>query len=83
MARLSATRLRTYLGVIRDTIAEGQTAGIFRANVPPTFAAKMFFGALDEMATNWILSDRRYELGDDAEGVVDVFLYGVTQREDA
>lgn len=82
MARLSATRLRTYLGVIRDTIAEGQAAGNFRTNVPPTFAAKMFFGALDEMATNWILSDRKYELRDDADGVVDVFLYGVAQRED-
>ncbi len=82
MARLSATRLRTYLGVIRDTIAEGQAAGIFRANVPPTFAAKMFFGALDEMATNWILSDRKYDLRDDADGVVDVFLYGVAQRRE-
>ena len=77
MARLSATRLRTYLGFIRDTIAEGQAAGVFRAGVPPTLAAKMFFGALDEMATNWILSDRQYNLVSDADGVVDVFLYGV------
>jgi TetR/AcrR family fatty acid metabolism transcriptional regulator len=77
MARLSATRLRTYLGFIRDTIAEGQAAGVFRAGVPPTLAAKMFFGALDEMATNWILSDRQYDLVSDADGVVDVFLYGV------
>lgn len=77
MARLSATRLRTYLGFIRDTIAEGQATGVFRAGVPPTLAAKMFFGALDEMATNWILSDRQYDLVSDADGVVDVFLYGV------
>lgn len=77
MARLSATRLRTYLGFIRDTIAEGQAAGVFRASVPPTLGAKMLFGALDEMATNWILSDRKYTLADDAEGVIDVFLHGV------
>ena len=83
MARLSATRLRSYLGIIRDTIAEGQAQGVFRANVPPTLGAKMFFGALDEMATNWILSDRKYALIDDADGVVDVFLYGVTTREGA
>jgi TetR/AcrR family fatty acid metabolism transcriptional regulator len=78
MARLSATRLRTYLGFIRDTIAEGQATGVFRAGVPPTLAAKMFFGALDEMATNWILSDRQYDLVSDADGVVDIFLHGVT-----
>lgn len=83
MARLSATRLRSYLGIIRDTIAEGQAQGVFRANVPPTLCAKMFFGALDEMATNWILSDRKYALADDADDVVDVFLYGVATREGA
>ena len=77
MARLSATRLRDYLGLIRDTIADGQARGVFRAQVPATLCAKMFFGALDEMATNWILSDRRYTLADDAEAVVDVFLHGV------
>lgn len=78
MARLSATRLRDYLGLIRDTIADGQARGVFRANVPATLGAKMFFGALDEMATNWILSDRRYTLSDDADAVVDVFLHGVS-----
>jgi TetR/AcrR family fatty acid metabolism transcriptional regulator len=77
MARLSATRLRDYLGLIRETIADGQARGAFRAQVPATLAAKLFFGALDEMATNWILSDRRYALADDADAVVDVFLNGV------
>jgi hypothetical protein len=56
---------------------------VFRANVPPTLGAKMLFGAPDEMATNWILSDRKYDLIDDADGVVDVFLYGVAAREGA
>ncbi|NQW02693.1 MAG: TetR/AcrR family transcriptional regulator [Acidobacteria bacterium] len=79
MARLSATRLRDYLGLIRDTIAEGQARGLFRSHIPATLSAKMFFGALDEMATNWILSERRYTLADDADAVVDVFLFGVSK----
>ncbi len=78
MARLSTSRLRDYLGLIRDTIADGQQRGAFRAEVPATLAAKVFFGALDEMATNWILSERRYALADDADAVVDVFLHGVS-----
>lgn len=81
MARLSATRLRTYLGIIRDTIAEGQAAGVIRASIAPTLVAKVFFGALDEMATNWILSNRQYALADDADAVVDVLLYGMADRE--
>jgi TetR/AcrR family fatty acid metabolism transcriptional regulator len=78
MTRLSTTQLRDYLGLIRDTIADGQARGVFRRHVPATLGAKIFFGALDEMATNWILSDRRYALVDDADTVVDVFLNGVS-----
>ena len=64
----------------RRAIADGQQAGIFRADFPPTLAAKMFFGALDEMATNWILSRRRYSLESDADRVVDLFLVGARAR---
>jgi TetR/AcrR family fatty acid metabolism transcriptional regulator len=60
MERFSATKLREYLGIIRDIIASGQASGEFRKDVNPTFAAKLFFGMLDEMATNWILSKRKY-----------------------
>ena len=37
----------------------------------------MFFGALDEMATNWMLSRRRYSLTAEADAVVDLFVNGV------
>lgn len=77
MERFSATRLREYLGSIRDTIADGQAAGVFRGEVSPTIAAKIFFGALDEMATNWILSRRRYSLAAETDIVVDLFVNGV------
>ena len=59
MERFSATQLREYLGIIRDVIADGQARRVFRREINPTLAAKLFFGGLDEMATNWILSKRR------------------------
>ena len=77
MERFSATYLREYLGIIRDVIAEGQANGEFRRQINPTLAAKMLFGALDEMATNWILSRRKYSLGAQADSVVDVFVGGL------
>jgi TetR/AcrR family fatty acid metabolism transcriptional regulator len=40
----------------------------------------MFFGALDEMATNWILSRRRYSLAADAEAVIDLFINGLSAK---
>jgi len=80
MERFSATLLRDYLGLIREAIADGQREGLFRGDVKATVAAKMLFGALDEMATNWILSRRRYSLEADAESVVDLFINGARAR---
>src|SRR3954453_24004213 len=77
MERFSATYLREYLGIIRDVIAEGQAQGTFRQGINPTLAAKMFFGVLDEMATNWILSRRKYSLAAQADAVVDIFVGGL------
>jgi TetR/AcrR family fatty acid metabolism transcriptional regulator len=77
MERFSATYLREYLGIIRDVIAEGQAKGIFRKQINPTLAAKMLFGALDEMATNWILSRRRYSLVAETDAVIDLFVGGL------
>ena len=79
MKRFSSTYLRDYIGLMRDTIARGQIDGTFRKNVNPTLAAKVLFGALDEMATNWILSRRRYSLPAQANAVVDLFLNGINR----
>ena len=80
MERFSATYLREYLGIIRDVIAEGQAKGMFRKHINPTLAAKMLFGALDEMATNWILSRRRYSLAAETDTVMDLFVGGLACR---
>ncbi len=77
MERFSSTQLREYLGIIRNVIADGQERGVFRAAISPTLAAKLFFGALDEMATNWILSRRKYSLVAEADAIVDLFVGGL------
>jgi TetR/AcrR family fatty acid metabolism transcriptional regulator len=82
MERFSTTLLQEYLTMIRDTIASGQANGSFRGDINATVSAKIFFGALDEMATNWILSRRRYSLASQAETVVDLFVNGVRARGD-
>jgi TetR/AcrR family fatty acid metabolism transcriptional regulator len=77
MERFSATLLREYLGVIRGIIVSGQHSGVFRRDLNATLAAKLFFGGLDEMATNWILSRRKYSLASQAGAIVDVFVGGL------
>jgi hypothetical protein len=37
----------------------------------------MLFGAMDQMATSWVLGKRGYRLVDTAATVADIFLQGV------
>ncbi len=80
MEQFSSTRLRDYLGIIRDVITNGQERGLFRDGLKPTLAAKLFFGMLDELTTNWVLTPRRYPLEADAAHVVDLFVNGLASR---
>ena len=80
MEEFSAAGFAEYLNLIRTTIEEGQAAGVFRAELNAKVVAKVLFGALDEMATNWILSKRRYKLAPMADQVLDIFLNGVAAK---
>jgi TetR/AcrR family fatty acid metabolism transcriptional regulator len=80
MEEFSAAGFAEYLSLIRSTIEEGQRAGLFRPQLNAKLLAKILFGALDEMATNWILSKRRYKLAPMADQVLDIFLNGVSTK---
>ena len=77
MEEFSAAGFAEYLTLIRTTFEEGQQAGVFRTDLNSNVVAKIVFGALDEMATNWILSKRRYKLAPMADQVLDIVLNGV------
>lgn len=77
MEQFSATKVTEYLELIRGVIEYGQRRRVFRAGINTNVAAKVLFGALDEMVTNWVLSRKRYSLVSTAEPVLDVFLNGL------
>ena len=78
MEQFSAAGFGEYLDIIRKTVADGQAAGVFRPDLKPIVAAKILYGALDEMVTNWILSKRSYPLAPMADEVLKVFFGGVS-----
>jgi TetR/AcrR family fatty acid metabolism transcriptional regulator len=78
MEEFSGGRFAEYLGMIRSIFEEGQNSGVFRKDLNTKIVAKVFFGALDEMATNWILSRKRYKLAPLADQVLDILLNGVS-----
>jgi TetR/AcrR family fatty acid metabolism transcriptional regulator len=77
MQEFSATGFAEYLDIICRTIENGQRSGDFNNNIKPVVAAKILYGALDEMVTNWVLSQRSYPLAPMAAEVLKVFFGGV------
>ena len=80
MQEFSAAGFADYLDVIRQTVEDGQRSGVFRSDIKPIIAAKILYGALDEMVTNWILSKKKYELSPMADEVLKTFFGGTTVK---
>ncbi len=79
MEQFSTTYLAEYLQMLREIIEEGQRSGLFRNQLNSKVVAKFLFGALDEMATNWVLSRGNHSLTAMVEPVLDIFLNGVSE----
>jgi TetR/AcrR family fatty acid metabolism transcriptional regulator len=79
MEQFSTTYLAQYLQMLREIIEEGQRRGVFRKRLNSKVVAKFLFGALDEMATNWVLSHKNHSLTAMVEPVLDIFLNGVSE----
>jgi TetR/AcrR family fatty acid metabolism transcriptional regulator len=80
MQEFSAAGFADYLDIIRQTVDDGQRSGVFRNDVKPVIAAKILYGALDEMVTNWILSKKPYELAPMAKEVLKTFFGGMAVK---
>ncbi len=74
----SAHEVSAYFDLIGSTLHEGMAAGQIRADLPVKIATKMLFGAMDQMATSWVLGKRGYRLTETAEAVASIFLRGVS-----
>jgi len=77
MEEFSAAGFAEYLGIIHQTIEDGQKSGVFRKDLNATVCSKVLFGALDEMVTNWILSKKPYPLAPMANEVLKIFFGGI------
>jgi TetR/AcrR family fatty acid metabolism transcriptional regulator len=69
-----------YFALIAAVLEEGVAEGRFRRDLPVKVATKMLFGAMDQMATSWVLGKRGYRLTDTARVVADIFLDGIAAR---
>lgn len=73
--------IASYFALIESVLEEGMAEGQFRPNLPVKVATKTLFGAMDQVATSWVLGKRGYRLVDSAAAVASIFLQGVALPE--
>ena len=77
LSRFSHEHLVEYFNLVREAIRDGKASGDFRADLPEKIAANCFFGAMDEMVTSWVLSEKDYPLANVADSLLDILLNGM------
>jgi TetR/AcrR family fatty acid metabolism transcriptional regulator len=78
-------KLWAYLNVFAQIVRDGQEAGRFRRDLDPFVSMWSFFGALDELAMQWVLSKKsdRFSLENAADQVAEIFIRGMSARGSA
>jgi TetR/AcrR family fatty acid metabolism transcriptional regulator len=73
-------KLWAYLDVFADSVKEGQRRGLIRSDMDSFVTKWAFFGALDELSIQWVLTRNRerFDLDHVAAQVVEMFLVGLT-----
>jgi TetR/AcrR family transcriptional regulator, fatty acid metabolism regulator protein len=73
-----------YTGIIADIIKKGQETGVYKANIKPDIAKRIFFGALDEVSRVWNASlETHYTVEDIADQILSMFLKGILHSPSA
>lgn len=66
MTEYEADKFFQYLRLLENIIKSGQEKGLFKSDINPQIAKRAIFGAIDEMALEWILMKHKRYGDDDA-----------------
>jgi TetR/AcrR family fatty acid metabolism transcriptional regulator len=77
----TGSKLKEYLNLVGNLIQDGQRQGVLRSDIHPGLAKRALFGALDEIATHWVLlKNGRYDLEESANQIADIFIGGLRKN---
>ncbi|PKR79231.1 TetR family transcriptional regulator [Halalkalibacillus sediminis] len=61
--------LKGYLALVDNILTQGMEEGTFHGHLNVKLVRQVIFGTLDEIVTNWVMKDQRYDLMEQAEEV--------------
>jgi len=86
-SRLAEAQIREMSQMYRDLIAEivvqGQQEGTIRKDIYVGLVKRFIIGAVDEVINTWLHSDDGYDLVSMANPLVELFIKGIGQQDDA
>jgi len=83
MQEYKAEKFFEYLRLIEDIIIEGQEQNVFQNDINPQIAKRVIFGAIDELALEWVLmNSKRYSLEEAAEQLFTIIFSGIKHKEE-
>lgn len=78
MKEYAATKFRDYLDIISSILEEGQKQGVFNPKINPAIIKRTLFGAVDEMALDWVLmKKKKYTIQEVADQLYILFIQGL------
>ena len=77
IAEFSHHHLVRYIQVVREVIRRGQQQGLFRPDVSDGVVAHCMFGAIDELLSSAVFTNRDYDAQATATQVIDVLMHGI------
>ncbi|WP_136605773.1 TetR/AcrR family transcriptional regulator [Paenibacillus dokdonensis] len=69
--------VKPYIQLIEHIVERGMSEGSFRQNLDVKLTRLLIFGAMDEVVTSWLISDRKYSLSGQVDKTVEFFLKGL------
>ncbi|HUH03549.1 MAG TPA: TetR/AcrR family transcriptional regulator [Kofleriaceae bacterium] len=84
MKEYANPRFADLLKLVATVIADGQAAGELDDTVPPSIAARMLFGIIDELALAWLLGrGEKFDIVRAADWIGAMTMRGLKPRSDA
>lgn len=81
LRRIAKGQVSQYLQLLQEIVASGVSQGIFRRELDPKVAARVIFGAVDELVTAWVLSQKPSGLKEQLAPLLEVLFYGLCGSE--
>ncbi len=70
--------LKRYLTVLDNILKEGIQQQLFRDDLTIPLVRQMIFGTLDEIVTNWVMNEQKYDLNKQVPAVHDLLMKGLS-----